>query len=103
MYLKKPQWTEGITPKASPESESDSPTTAVGDLVNSLTTQRVYREVTLALLVPPSPRPSLAPQVPPIRSRVRLHHQPILPGPIYPRTSSGAVLSWRISTRLFRC
>ncbi|KAK9910394.1 hypothetical protein M0R45_034359 [Rubus argutus] len=44
MYLKKPQWTEGITPKPSPESESDSPTTAVGDLVNSLTTQRVYRE-----------------------------------------------------------
>ncbi|KAK9943853.1 hypothetical protein M0R45_009446 [Rubus argutus] len=49
MCLKTAQWTEGITPEASPESESDSAATAVGNLVNSLTTQRVYREVTLAL------------------------------------------------------
>ncbi|KAH0970643.1 hypothetical protein GBA52_022799 [Prunus armeniaca] len=50
MYLKKPLWSEGTTtPKASAESDSNPPATAVSDLVNSLTTQRVYREVTLAL------------------------------------------------------
>ncbi|KAB2595723.1 hypothetical protein D8674_031183 [Pyrus ussuriensis x Pyrus communis] len=49
MYLKKPLWSEGITPKASSGSEQEPPSTAVGDLVNSLTQQRVYREVTLAL------------------------------------------------------
>lgn len=34
------------------------------------------------VFLPPSPRPPLAPQVPPIRRRVRLHHQPLLPDPI---------------------
>ncbi|KAM1707591.1 hypothetical protein ACFX1X_000707 [Malus domestica] len=49
MYLKKPLWSEGITPKPSLESEPDPPSTAVGDLVNSLTQQRGYHEVMLAL------------------------------------------------------
>lgn len=50
MYLKKALWSEGITPETgSPEPEAEPPSTAVGELVNSLTEQRVYREVTLAL------------------------------------------------------
>lgn len=50
MYLKKALWSEGITPETgSPETEVEPPSTAVGELVNSLTEQRVYREVTLAL------------------------------------------------------
>ncbi|KAM1816242.1 hypothetical protein ACFX12_000675 [Malus domestica] len=49
MYLKKSLWSEGITPKPSSEYEPEPPSTAVGDLVNSLTRQRVYREVVLAL------------------------------------------------------
>ncbi|KAM1816229.1 hypothetical protein FF1_000674 [Malus domestica] len=40
---------EGITPKPSLESEPDPPSTAVSDLVNSLTQQRGYHEVMLAL------------------------------------------------------
>ncbi|KAK9910400.1 hypothetical protein M0R45_034365 [Rubus argutus] len=83
MCLKTAQWTEGITPEASPESESDSAATAVGNLVNSLTTQRVYSEVTLALLVPP------------IRRRVGLHHQSLLPDPIDPRASKFSLLLFR--------
>ncbi|KAM2200778.1 hypothetical protein ACFX1R_000686 [Malus domestica] len=49
MYLKKPLWSEGITPKPWSESDPEPPSTAVGDLVNSLTQQRVYHEVMLAL------------------------------------------------------
>lgn len=50
MYLKKALWTEGMqTEKGSPENEAEAPATAVGELVSSLTEQRVYREVTLAL------------------------------------------------------
>lgn len=50
MYLKKALWVEGIQPeKGSPKNEADPPVTVVGELVNSLTEQRVYREVTLAL------------------------------------------------------
>ena len=50
MYLKKALWVEGRQPeKGSPKNEADPPVTVVGELVNSLTEQRVYREVTLAL------------------------------------------------------
>ncbi|KAM6555515.1 hypothetical protein CsatB_002534 [Cannabis sativa] len=51
MYLKKAMWSERISTaeKDSTESESDPPSTEVKDLVNVLTQQRVYREVTLAL------------------------------------------------------
>ncbi|KAF3432782.1 hypothetical protein FNV43_RR23884 [Rhamnella rubrinervis] len=50
MYLKKALWIDAIQPeKGSPENEAEPPATAVGELVNSLTEQRVYREVTLAL------------------------------------------------------
>ncbi|XP_059667270.1 uncharacterized protein LOC132312784 [Cornus florida] len=44
MYLKKPFWSEGLNS----ESQTQSPS-AVGELVNSLDDQRLYREVTLAL------------------------------------------------------
>ncbi|KAL5538676.1 hypothetical protein UlMin_024300 [Ulmus minor] len=50
MYLKKALWSEGIVPEnGSSEPETEPPATAVGELVSSLTEQRVYREVTLAL------------------------------------------------------
>ncbi|EXC21406.1 hypothetical protein L484_011848 [Morus notabilis] len=50
MYLKRALWGEGIIPEnAWPEPEAEPPSTEVGELVNSLTEQRVYREVTLAL------------------------------------------------------
>lgn len=50
MYLKRALWGEGIIPEnASPEPEAEPPSTAAGELVNSLTEQRVHREVTLAL------------------------------------------------------
>ncbi|XP_048422064.1 uncharacterized protein LOC103957409 isoform X1 [Pyrus x bretschneideri] len=49
MYLKKSLWSEGITPKPSSESEPEPSPTAVSYLVNSLTQQRVYREVKLRL------------------------------------------------------
>ncbi|KAK9292028.1 hypothetical protein L1049_019982 [Liquidambar formosana] len=48
MYLKKAFWSEGLNaPESDPQSES--PAKAVGELVNSLNKQRLYREVTLAL------------------------------------------------------
>ncbi|XP_031380324.1 uncharacterized protein LOC116195346 [Punica granatum] len=52
MYLKKPLWSEAVKRTASPtaeDSDQSSPLTVVEDLVSSLTDQRVYREVTLAL------------------------------------------------------
>ena len=50
MYLKKALWSEGISSEnGSKEPDAEPPSTAVGELVNSLTEQRVYREVTLAL------------------------------------------------------
>lgn len=57
MYLKKPLWSEGIEIEKEESSGSSSSSTdakaldygAVGELVNSLQQQRVYREVTLAL------------------------------------------------------
>ncbi|KAF7836546.1 Armadillo-type fold [Senna tora] len=52
MYLKKPLWSENfqLGKGDSTESEVDSlASTAVGELVDSLNQQRVYREVTLAL------------------------------------------------------
>ncbi|XP_010272671.1 PREDICTED: uncharacterized protein LOC104608396 [Nelumbo nucifera] len=48
MYLKKPLWqAEGLSSES--QSQSSSATSAVEELVNSLNTQRIYREVTLAL------------------------------------------------------
>lgn len=52
MYLKKPLWSEKFQEGKGESTESDGDTmasTAVGELVNSLNQQRVYREVTLAL------------------------------------------------------
>ncbi|PON72016.1 Cell division protein [Parasponia andersonii] len=51
MYLKKALWSEGISTEIGSTTEPDAelPSTAVAELVNSLTEQRVYREVTLAL------------------------------------------------------
>lgn len=51
MYLKKALWAEGVAAKESPESElqQEPAATAVQELVKSLTRQRLYREVTLAL------------------------------------------------------
>lgn len=52
MYLKKPLWSEKIQMGKGDSTESNGETlasTAVGELVNSLNQQRVYREVTLAL------------------------------------------------------
>ncbi|KAI4340937.1 hypothetical protein MLD38_025725 [Melastoma candidum] len=52
MYLKKPLWSEGVRNKAAATNEDDDgepPPSVVSDLVDSLTSQRVFREVTLAL------------------------------------------------------
>ncbi|KAJ4726706.1 putative Impaired sucrose induction protein [Melia azedarach] len=55
MYLKRPLWSEGVEKQCQASAESESETsaaaaaTAVGELVNSLNKQRVYREITLAL------------------------------------------------------
>ncbi|KAL5736950.1 hypothetical protein ACOSQ2_031738 [Xanthoceras sorbifolium] len=58
MYLKKALWSEGLTAAAKQQtgtSSSSSPeletaaATVVGELVNSLSKQRLYREITLAL------------------------------------------------------
>ncbi|XP_054811459.1 uncharacterized protein LOC129312775 [Prosopis cineraria] len=52
MYLKRPLWSEKFQEGKGESKESDGDTpasTAVGELVNSLNQQRVYREVTLAL------------------------------------------------------
>lgn len=61
MYLKKALWSEGVTKQSNQtateqkktESEADdsaaAAATAVEELVNSLTKQRVYRELTLSL------------------------------------------------------
>ncbi|KAJ7982638.1 putative Impaired sucrose induction protein [Quillaja saponaria] len=52
MYLKKPLWSEGIQAGKGDSTESDAEmpaSTVVGELVNSLNRQRLYREVTLAL------------------------------------------------------
>lgn len=47
MYLKKAFWSEGLNaPESDPQSSS---ATVVGELVNSLNKERLYREVTLAL------------------------------------------------------
>ena len=55
MYLKKPIWSDG--PSATPENpsgsengeETDAATMVVEELVTSLNTQRLYRELTLSL------------------------------------------------------
>ncbi|XVF51044.1 hypothetical protein PTKIN_Ptkin04bG0152200 [Pterospermum kingtungense] len=55
MNLKEPLWSKQIDPKESPspssarDPESEAAPSAVGELVNSLNRQRIYREVTLAL------------------------------------------------------
>ncbi|XP_031285591.1 uncharacterized protein LOC116144265 [Pistacia vera] len=47
MYLKKPLWSETTSKQTSSSTESEP--TAVSELINSLTKQRLYREITLAL------------------------------------------------------
>ncbi|KAJ0102676.1 hypothetical protein Patl1_05224 [Pistacia atlantica] len=47
MYLKKPLWSETASKQTSSSTESEP--TAVSELINSLTKQRLYREITLAL------------------------------------------------------
>ncbi|XP_044491604.1 uncharacterized protein LOC123215524 [Mangifera indica] len=47
MYLKKPLWSETTSKQSSSSTESEQ--TAVSELINSLTKQRLYREITLAL------------------------------------------------------
>lgn len=55
MYLKKPIWSDGASPAPENPSESeineetDAATMVVEELVTSLNTQRLYRELTLSL------------------------------------------------------
>ncbi|XP_022958116.1 uncharacterized protein LOC111459439 [Cucurbita moschata] len=54
MYLKKALWSEGFTAKPAAESSADdksasATSSTVGELVNSLNRQRLYREITFSL------------------------------------------------------